>query len=85
MQRIDFSPDSKHNTSVIDQLNTLHKKEIVLHREYLKRRIKIQMFTTQQNMGQRCHDEDYRNLDNISEINHNSFLELLYFRSKDIF
>ena len=42
------------------------------------------MFTAQQNIAQRGHDEGRDSLSNISDINRGTFLEIIHLRCKDI-
>ena len=42
------------------------------------------MFTAQQNITQRGHDEQRDGLSNISDVNRGNFLELIHLRCKDI-
>ena len=81
---IDSRANKKRNTSVLSQLQESHKQYAKENREYLKVIIECLMFTAQQNIAQRGHDEKRDSLSDSSDINRGNFLELVHLRCKDI-
>lgn len=81
---IDSRANRKRNTSVLSQLQESHKQYAKENREYLKVIIECLMFTAQQNIAQRGHDEKRDGLSDSSDINRGNFLELVHLRCKDI-
>ena len=81
---IDSRANWKRNTSVLSQLQESHKQYAKENREYLKVIIECLMFTAQQNIAQRGHDEKRDGLSDSSDINRGNFLELVHLRCKDI-
>ena len=59
------------------------EKTVRKNRHYLKIIIECLLFTAQQNIAQRGHEEDRSNLSAASDVNRGNFLELLHLRSKD--
>ena len=70
--------------SVIDLLDSHHKDSVKASRQYMKIIIESLIFTAQQNIAQRGHEEDRSNIAEVSDVNRGNFIELLHFRSKDI-
>ena len=70
--------------SVIDLLDSHHKDSVKANRQYMKIIIESLVFTAQQNIAERGHEEDRSNIAEVSDVNRGNFIELLHFRSKDI-
>ena len=81
---IDSRANKKRNTSILSKLQESHKHDVKENREYLKVIIECLMFTAQQNIAQRGHDEQRDDLSNSSDVNRGNFLELIHLRCKDI-
>ena len=81
---IDSRANKKRNTSILSKLQESHKHDVQENREYLKVIIECLMFTAQQNIAQRGHDEQRDGLSNSSDVNRGNFLELIHLRCKDI-
>ena len=81
---IDSRANKKRNTSILSKLQESHKHCVKENREYLKVIIECLMFTAQQNIAQRGHDEQRDDLSNSSDVNRGNFLELIHLRCKDI-
>lgn len=81
---IDSRANKKRNTSILSKLQESHKHDVQENREYLKVIIECLMFTAQQNIAQRGHDEQRDDLSNSSDVNRGNFLELIHLRCKDI-
>ena len=81
---IDSRANKKRNTSILSKLQESHKHDVKENREYLKVIIECLMFTAQQNIAQRGHDEQRDGLSNSSDVNRGNFLELIHLRCKDI-
>ena len=81
---IDSRANKKRNTSILSKLQESHKHDVKKKREYLKAIIECLMFTAQQSITQRGHDEQRDGLSNISDVNRGNFLELIHLRCKDI-
>ena len=84
MKWLNYRAHEKQKVSLLGRLNAAHKQQVAQNREYLKIIIETLLFTAKQNIPQRGHEEDRRNLDIDSNINRGNFLELLNLRSKDI-
>ena len=76
--------NKKHNSSVLSQLHEDHKQSVKENRDYLKVIIESLMYTAQQNVAQRGHEEERVNLDKSSDVNRGNFLEHISLRCKDI-
>ena len=76
--------NDKMNTSVLKQLDSAHKQFVLSNRQYLQVIIEYLMFTTQQNVAIRGHEEDRKHIWEVSDINRGNFLEMLCFRCKDL-
>ena len=70
--------------SVIDLLDSHHKDSVKANRQYMKIIIESLVFTAQQNIAQRGHEEDRSNIAEVSDVNRRNFIKLLHFQSKDI-
>ena len=81
---IDSRANKKKNTSTLSKLQESHKQYVKENRDYFKVIIECLMFTTQQNIAQRGHDEQRDSLSNSSDVNRGNFLELIHLRCKDI-
>ncbi len=76
--------NKKHNCSVLSQLHEDHQQSVKENRDYLKVIIESLMYTAQQNVAQRGHEEERVNLDKSSDVNRGNFLEHISLRCKDI-
>ena len=76
--------NDKKNTSVLKQLDSAHKQLVLSNRKYLQVIIECLMFTAQQNVAIRGHEEDRKNIWEVPDINRGNFLEMLCFRCKDL-
>ena len=81
---IESRANKKRNTSILSKLQESHKQYVKENRDFLKVIIECLMFTAQQNIAQRCHDEQRDSLSNSSDVNRGNFLELIHLRCKDI-
>ncbi len=72
------------NTSVLKQLDSAHKQYVLTNRRYLQVIIECLMYTVQQNVAIRGHEEDRKHIWEVSDINRGNFLEMLRFRCKDL-
>ena len=81
---IDSRANKKKNTSILSKLQESHKQYVKENRDYFKVIIECLMFTAQQNIAQRGHDEQRDSLSNSSDVNRGNFLELIHLRCKDI-
>ena len=79
-----FSKNLDSGESVIDLLDSHHKDSVKANKQYMEIIIESLVATAQQNIAQRGHEEHRSNIAEVSEINQCNFIELLYFRSKDI-
>ena len=64
----------------MSQLDSQHKATAQKNRQYLKVIIETLMFTAQQNISQRGHEENRHNITEISNSNRGNLLELLSLR-----
>ena len=64
---------AKKNTSVLKQLDSAHKQLVLSNRKYLQVIIECLMFTAQQNVAIRGHEEDRKNIWEVSDINRRKF------------
>ena len=76
--------NKKRNTSILSKLQESHKQYVKENRDFLKVIIDCLMFTAQQNIAQRGHDEQRDSLSNSSDVTRGNFLELIHLRCKDI-
>ena len=76
--------NEKKNTSVLKQLDSAHKQLVLSNGKYLQVIIECLMFTAQQNVAIRGHEENRKNIWEVSDINRGNFLEMLCFRCKDL-
>ena len=76
--------NKKRNSSVISLLNEAHKQSVKENRMYLQVIIECLMYTAQQNIAQRGHEEVRTGLNERCDVNRGNFLELISFRCKDI-
>ncbi|QQP57420.1 Uncharacterized protein FKW44_002402 [Caligus rogercresseyi] len=76
--------NKKHQTSVLVQLDTTHKDMVQKNRNYLKVIVESILYTAQQNIPQRGHEEDTSMIGQQSDINRGNLIELLHLRCKDI-
>ena len=81
---IDSRANKKKNTSILSKLQESHKQYVKENRDYFKVIIECLMFTAQQNIAQRGHDEQRDSLSNSSDVNRGNFLELIHLQCKDI-
>ena len=81
---IESRANKKRNTSILSKLQESHKQYVKENRDFLKVIIECLMFTAQQNIAQRGHDEQRDSLSNSSDVNRGNFLELIHLRCKDI-
>ena len=72
------------HASVMSLLDSSHKQMIAKNRKYLQVIIECLMFTAQQNIAQRGHEESRVNIGAVSDTNRGNFLELLHLRCKDL-
>ena len=81
-----FSKNIGSGESVIELIDAYHyhKDNVKANRQYMKIIIESLVFTAQQNIAQRGHEEDRSNITEESDINRGNFIELLHLRSKDI-
>ena len=79
-----FSKNIGRGESVIELLDAYHKDNVKANRQCMKIIIESLVFTAQQNIAQRGHEEDRSNITEESDINRGNFIELLHLRSKDI-
>ena len=81
---IDSRANKKKNTSILSKLQESHEQYVKENRDYFKVIIECLVFTAQQNIAQRGHDEQRDSLSNSSDVNRGNFLELIHLRCKDI-
>ncbi|QQP40686.1 Uncharacterized protein FKW44_014820 [Caligus rogercresseyi] len=78
----------KHGKSASDislgQLDTTHKDMVQKNRHYLKVIVESILYTAQQNIPQRGHEEDTSMIGQQSDINRGNLIELLHLRCRDI-
>ena len=74
----------KSNVSVLGLMDDNHKRMVARNREYIKVIVECLLFTAQQSIPQRGHEESRQNIDCPSDFNRGNFLELLSLRCKDI-
>ena len=74
----------KSRKSIASMMDENHQRMVVRNREYLRVIIECLLFTAQQNIPQRGHEESRQNLEQASDFNCGNFLELLHLRCKDI-
>ena len=81
---IDHRENIRTKSSVLQQIDSAHKAFVQRNRQYLKTIIECLLYTAQQNIAQRGHDEKRDDISSASDTNRGNFLELLHLRSKDI-
>ena len=79
-----FRAQQRQDTSVMSLLESSHKQMVAKNRKYLQVIIECLMFTAQQNIAQRGHEESRMNIGAVLDINRGNFLELLHLRCKDL-
>ena len=79
-----FKAMQKKKTSILRQLNSAHQEHVASNRQYLQVIIECLMFTAQQNLATRGHEESRKNIWEVSDINRGNFLELLCLRCNDL-
>ena len=84
MKWINAKRNEKNKSTIISQLDSHHKATVLKNRQYLKVIIETLMFTAQQNISQRGHEENRFNISEIKDINRGNFLELLSLRCRDL-
>ena len=67
----------------MQQLSSAHQEQVVTNRQYLQIIIECLMFTAQQNIAMRGHEERRKDIWEVSDINRGNFIELLRLRCKD--
>ena len=82
-QWVQFIAMQRRNTSVLQQLNSAHQEQVASNRQYLQVIIECLIFTAQQNIAVRGHEESRKDIWEVSDINRGNFLELLHLRCKD--
>lgn len=70
---INYKSNKKRQTSVLTQLDNQHKQKVLQNRDFMKVIIECLMYTAQQNIGQRGHEEDLSHLDEVSDVNRANF------------
>ena len=78
-----FSQNTGSEESVIELLDAYHKDNVKANRQYMKIIIESLVFTAQQNIAQRGHEEDRSNITEESDINRGNFIKDISI-SKDI-
>ncbi|XP_046858818.1 sucrase-isomaltase, intestinal-like [Xenia sp. Carnegie-2017] len=81
---LQFKAMERKKTSVLQQLNSAHQDQVAINRQYLKVIIQSLMYTAQQNVAIRGHEEIRGDIWEISDINRGNFLELLCIRCNDL-
>ncbi|XP_028406200.1 zinc finger MYM-type protein 1-like [Dendronephthya gigantea] len=81
---LQFKAMQRNKTSVLQQLSTAHKDQVASNRQYLKVIIQSLMYTAQQNVAIRGHEETRNDIWEVSDINRGNFLELLCIRCNDL-
>ena len=81
---LQFKAMQRNKTSVLQQLNTAHQDQVASNRQFLKVIIQSLMYTAQQNVAIRGHEENRNNIWEVSDINRGNFLELLCIRCNDL-
>ena len=79
-----FKAMQKKKTSILRQLNSAHQEHVASNRQYLQVIIECLMFTAQQNLATRGHEESHKSIWEVSDINRGNFLELLCLRCNDL-
>ena len=81
---LQFKAMQRNQTSVLQQLNSAHQDQVASSRQYLKVIIQSLMYTAQQNVAIREHEENRNDIWEVSDINRGNFLELLCIRCNDL-
>ena len=81
---LQFKAMQRNKTSVLHQLNTAYQDQVASNRQYLKVIIQSLMYTAQQNVAIRGHEENRNDIWEVSDINRGNFLELLCIRCNDL-
>lgn len=81
---INARTSEKQKSTILTQLDSYHREQVQQNRQYLQVIIECLMFTAQQNIAQRGHEEERDKLGKISDSNRGNFLELLSLRCKDL-
>ena len=83
---LQFKAMQRNQTSVlhVQQLNSAHQDQVASNRQYLKVIIQSLMYTAQQNVAIRGHEENRNDIWKVSDINRGNFLELLCIRCNDL-
>ena len=81
---LQFKAMQRNQTSVLQQLNSAHQDQVASNRQYLKVVIQSLMYTAQQNVAIRGHEENRNDIWEVSDINRGKFLELLCIRRNDL-
>ena len=76
--------NENHKTSVMKQLVEAHQKDVQRNREYLRVIITSIFYTAQQSVSLRGHEENRKNISEMSDTNRGNLLELLHLRCEDI-
>ena len=81
---LQFKAMQRNQTCVLQQLNSAHQDQVASNRQYLKVIIQSLMYTAQQNVAIRGHEENRNDIWEVSDINRGNFLELLCIRCNDL-
>jgi len=76
--------NKKHETSVLVQLDTALRDMVQKNRAYFKVIVESILYTAQQNIPQKGHEEDRSNIGQQSDINRGNLIELVHLRCRDI-
>ncbi len=77
---ITFQMNAKKETSVLQQLVTAHKQQVLINRII----IECLIFIAQHNISARGPEEDRKNIGNMSNVNRGNFIELLHLRCQEV-
>ena len=75
---------TKEESTVLTHLSDAHREKVESNRRYMKVIVETLLFTAQQNIAQRGHEESRQDLILTSDVNRGNFLELLHLRSRDL-
>ena len=81
---LEFKAMEKKETSILEQLISVHQEQVVSNRQYLRVIIESLIYTAQQNIATRGHEENRKEMWKVSDINRGIFLELLHLRCRDL-
>jgi hypothetical protein len=70
-----FIVNQKRDTSVLEQIHSAHKQQVISNRQNLQVILECLMFPAQKNIAMRGHVEDRKNIWEVSDINRGNFLE----------